>query len=42
LKVWNKEVFGYMDRLKLDLLNEIQVLEQLDDVDNLEKNKIWD
>lgn len=42
LKWWNKEVFGYTYKLKLELTNRIQELDSLDDVDNLDDNKIME
>ena len=42
LKGWNKEVFGYTDKLKLELTNRIHELDSLDDVDNLEHNNIME
>jgi len=40
LKGWNKEVFGYMGKLKFDITNRIHEIDSLDDVDNLEENMI--
>jgi len=42
LKVWNKEVFGYTDILKFDLINRLQSLDQLDDESSLEDDKIME
>ena len=40
LKGWNKDVFGYIDKLKMDILNKIQELDKRDDEDELDENKI--
>jgi len=40
LKGWNKDNFGYTDKIKLDIMNKIQEFEMRDDVDNLDENKI--
>jgi len=40
LKGWNKEVFGYTDKIKLDILRKIQELDMRDDIDDLEEDKI--
>jgi len=40
LKGWNKDVFGYIDKLKVDILNKIQELDRRDDEDELDENKI--
>jgi len=40
LKGWNKEVFGYTDKLKLDTLRKIQELDMKDDIDELDEEKI--
>jgi len=40
LKGWNKDVFGYTDKLKMDILNKIQELDRRDDEDELDEDKI--
>ena len=40
LRVWKKEVFGYNERLRLTLVNKLQVLDQMDDDNNLDENLI--
>ena len=40
LKGWNKEVFGYTDKIKLDILRKIQELDMRDDLVDLEEDKI--
>ena len=40
LKGWNKEVFGYTDKLKLDTLRKIQKLDTKDDIEELNDEKI--
>ena len=40
LKGWNKDVFGYTDKLKVKILNKIQELDRRDDEDELDENKI--
>ena len=42
LKGWNKKVFGDTQKLKLELTNRIHELDSLDNVDNLEDNKIME
>jgi len=40
LKGWNKDVFGYTDKIKSDILNKIQELDMRDDEEELDENKI--
>ena len=40
LKGWNKEVFGHVDKIKLDILRNIRELDMRDDADGLDENKI--
>jgi len=40
LKGWNKDVFGYTDKIKLDILRKIQELYIRDDVNAMDENKI--
>jgi len=41
LKIWNKEVFGYTGKLKIDIIRRIGELDSLDDESNLdEKSKV--
>ncbi|XP_068503760.1 uncharacterized protein [Phaseolus vulgaris] len=40
LKGWNKDVFGHIDKIKIDILRNIQELDMRDDVDGLDENKI--
>ena len=40
LKGWNKEVFGHIDKIKLDILRNIQELDMRDDAYGLDENKI--
>ena len=40
LKWWNKEVFGYTNKIKLDIMNRNQEIDLLGDVDNLDENMI--
>ncbi|XP_068479069.1 uncharacterized protein [Phaseolus vulgaris] len=40
LKGWNKDVFGYTDKLKLEILRKIQVLDSRDDEEGLNENMI--
>ena len=42
MKGWNKEVFGHIDKIKLDIVKKIQELDMRDDVDGLDENKIRD
>ncbi|XP_068497930.1 uncharacterized protein [Phaseolus vulgaris] len=38
LKGWNKDVFGHTEKIKLDILRNIQELDMRDDVDSLDEN----
>ena len=40
LKGWNKDVFGYVDKIKLEILRKIQELDMRDYADGLDENKI--
>ena len=40
MKGWNKDVFGHVDKIKLEILRNIQELDMRDDVEGLDENKI--
>ena len=40
LKGWNRDVFGYTEKSKLEILRKIQELDTRDDEEGLDENKI--
>ena len=40
LKGWNRDVFGYAEKSKLEILRKIQELDSRDDEEGLDENKI--
>ena len=40
LKGWNRDVFGYTEKSKLEILRKIQELDSRDDEEGLDENKI--